>query len=1043
MFKNMTLGKSISLAFGTIILVTLILTIISFASIKNIVDPLGNIAKVRMPSSIGIVVVMASVSEILLGERFLANPLVYEQKFNEDRNEQYKLMERGFKRRQMAYDLFEALPKSAEEKALWDKVKVNIVKWEDYHKKLLEMFKEKEKLIQAGTPLNTPIITKMDQDILVLHIDSRKPIVDGSIDLIKLIDMHKQASIKGGESAVFAVKMAIVFLSLFFLIALALSIILARKFNKNINDIIRNLLAQTKSLMQHATNGDLTMRGNVEDTNPEFRPIIQGINDTLDAIIEPLNMAAVYMDSIAKGDMPPKITTEYKGDFNIIKNNLNTCIDNISGLISDVNVLSSAAIKGDLTTRVDATRHKGDYRKIIDGVNKALEEIIKSVVEPLNVTAKYVDRISKGDIPPKITDSYNSNFDELKNNLNTCIETVGSLVKDINAMVQEASNGNLTRRIDVNKYQGEYRKVMDGTNKLMEAIEAPVKDSLQILNRMSVNDYSFTITKEYKGIWNDIAESITTASSRVNNFIRIIENISYGNLSDYEIIKNIKKRSDADRLIPTGIRLMEAISSVAKEMDLLCTETVNGNSLVRADADKYSGEFKKIIEGVNHTLDSILDPLNLAAIYVDCIARGDIPAKITAEYKGDFNIIKNNLNTCIDNIGDLIADVNMLSDAAIKGKLSTRADESKHEGDFKKIIIGINNTLDSFIHPITEAVECMKELAKGDLAIQMAGNYQGDHAIMKNSLNHTLDSLNDLMSQVLITTSQVVDGSNQIAHASNSLSHGATEQASSIEEITSSMTELGSQIKINAENANQANQFTMEARKAGESGNSQMQEMVVAMSDIMDSSKGISKIIKVIDEIAFQTNLLALNAAVEAARAGKHGKGFAVVAEEVRNLASRSATAARETAELIENSIKKAENGADIATKTAGALEKIVNVITKVTDLIGEIAIASNEQAQGVSQINEGLDHIEKVTQKNSAYTEQSSAAATELSGQADMLRDMLGKFKLRAQSADMTKNFTGSQPLLRTSNAVKPKISKMLNPSDLIALDDGEFGRY
>ena len=345
----------------------------------------------------------------------------------------------------------------------------------------------------------------------------------------------------------------------------------------------------------------------------------------------------------------------------------------------------------------------------------------------------------------------------------------------------------------------------------------------------------------------------------------------------------------------------------------------------------------------------------------------------------------------------------MLAKAAVEGKLSTRADASKHQGDFRKIIEGFNATLDAMLCRSTRPPPACREMAKGNLDVEMKGDYKGDHAVIKDNLNATLASLNDILSQVAVAVDQVATGARQVSDSSQSLSQASTESASSLEEIAASMHELTSQTSMNAENATQANQLAAQARLSAEKGDAEMGNMVRAMNDINESAASISKIIKAIDEIAFQTNLLALNAAVEAARAGKHGKGFTVVAEEVRNLAQRSAAAAKETAEMIEGSVKKAEAGRQDRRGDIQCPGGDRTGSTKVTDLVGEIAAASKEQAQGIGQINTGLSQVDQVTQQVTANAEESASASEELSSQALQLKQMLTKFRLRKQRFNMT----------------------------------------
>jgi methyl-accepting chemotaxis protein len=319
------------------------------------------------------------------------------------------------------------------------------------------------------------------------------------------------------------------------------------------------------------------------------------------------------------------------------------------------------------------------------------------------------------------------------------------------------------------------------------------------------------------------------------------------------------------------VTTLSGFKAVSDEIFMISQEAVKGNLSQRGDVAKFQNLFREIIEGINKTLDAVILPINEAVEVLQRMAEGDLSTKMTGRYQGDHAILKDALNTTVD------------------------------------------------LMPFKESIAILQELARGNFSVMMQGNYKGDSLALKVALNETIGSVSQTLARMMSGVAQVSIGAKQIAEASNGLAQGAQHQAAALEEISSSMVEIGAQAKTNAVGAEEANGLVRESRRTSDRGTSEMERLTTAMNAISDSSRNISKIIKVIDEIAFQTNLLALNAAVEAARAGRHGLGFAVVAEEVRNLAARSAEAAKETAELIEGAIEKVQNGSGLVNTTNDA----------------------------------------------------------------------------------------------------------------------------
>jgi methyl-accepting chemotaxis protein len=377
----------------------------------------------------------------------------------------------------------------------------------------------------------------------------------------------------------------------------------------------------------------------------------------------------------------------------------------------------------------------------------------------------------------------------------------------------------------------------------------------------------------------------------------------------------------------------------------------------------------------------------------EALGRGDLTAQV--ETKSDQDVLSQSFARAMGRLRDMVGEIKSLIQAAKEGKLTTRGDTSRFEGVFVDVIDGVNEMLDATLAPIQEAADVLERVASRDLTARVCGEYAGDHAKIKEALNTTVANLDESMTQVAVGAEQVASAAAQISSGSQSLAQGASEQASSLEEVSSSLQELSSMSQQNAANAQEARRLADNARVSAEKGVDSMQRLSAAIDRIKTSSDETAKIVKTIDDIAFQTNLLALNAAVEAARAGDAGKGFAVVAEEVRNLAMRSAEAAKSTAQMIEEAVQNAENGVALNQEVRANLEEITKQVRRVSEVMEEIAAASEQQGQGVAQISTAVEQMNQVTQQNAANSEESASAAEELSAQAETMQTLVGTFRL------------------------------------------------
>jgi methyl-accepting chemotaxis protein len=736
-------------------------------------------------------------------------------------------------------------------------------------------------------------------------------------------------------------------------------------------DAISALVRDIDTLSRAGTEGSLTARADANKHQGDFRKIVQGVNDTLDAILIPIGEGNRILAQVSSGKIDELIAQTYKGDHEKMKLAVNKVAVVLQNLQKEMSRLTEASRQGQLSERGKPQQFQGAYAEIVVGVNEMLDAILLPIGEGNRILAQ----ISAGKIDELIAQTYMGDHEKMKLAVNNVAVVTQGLQKEMNRLTEASRQGQLSERGKPQQFQGAYAEIVVGVNEMLDAILLPIGEGNRILAQISAGKIDEHIAQTYKG--------------------------------DHE---KMKQAVNNVAVVTQGLQ---------KEMSRLTEASRQGQLSERGKPQQFQGAYAEIVVGVNEMLDAILLPIGEGNRILAQISSGKIDEHIAQTYKGDHEKMKQAVNNVAIVLQGLQKELSRLTEASRQGQLSERGKPQQFQGAYAEIVVGVNAILDAVIAPLNVAARYVDQISKGDMPPAITDTYYGDFNTIKNNLNALIAAMDEItlaatniaegdltvlvrerspqdklmqalgsmvgglvrtVTDVRTIASEVATASQAISTTSVEVSTGASIQAASAEEASSSMEQMVSNIKQNADNAQQTNKIAIKSAKDAQESGKSVVEAVTAMKEI--ASK-----ISIIEEIARQTNLLALNAAIEAARAGEHGKGFAVVAAEVRKLAERSQRAAGEITQLSITTVNVSERAGEM-------LQKLVPDIQRTAELVQEITAASQEQDVGAEQINKALQQLERVIQQNASASEEMAATTEQLTAQSDQLLSALGFFR-------------------------------------------------
>lgn len=721
---------------------------------------------------------------------------------------------------------------------------------------------------------------------------------------------------------------------------------------KNLYDrraVDNSMQSEIDTLVSAAKRGDFTKTITTDGKEGVFLEVGIGLNQLVNTCHTGLQDANRVLGAIAVGDLTQTIDAEYQGAFLDLKNSSNHSVGQLQQVMGEIGELVEAANNGDFKGQIELDNKSGFFAKLSGDLNR----LVQTTDNGLEDTLRILQALQAGDLSQSIDAEYSGAFEKLKNYSNNTVQQMKTVINEIDSLVNAAGKGDFSTTIDLKGKTGFFASLSNNTNNLVATTNSGLSDAIRIFEALAQGDLSQSIDANYEG--------------------------AFKQLKDY------------------SNNTVGQIREVMDEIGSMIDSANEGDFSSQIDLSKKSGFFLQLSTNLNLLMGTTGNGLSDMLRILEALAKGDLTQSVDSNYEGPFKQLKDYSNKTIGQINTVMDEINGVIASANKGDFKSTIDLTGKTGFFYDLSSGLNQLVLTTDEGLEDIIKILRGLAEGEIGKRIDNDFSGSLGLMRDHANATADKLTEVIHQITSSSDVVSTGAHELSQGNVDLSRRTEEQVSVLEETAASMEEMTSAVKQNATSAGQANKLSQDAQKKAEAGGDVVQNAMHGMTEISAASNKISDIIGVIDEIAFQTNLLALNAAVEAARAGEQGRGFAVVATEVRNLAQRSATAAKQIKELISESVDKVNEGSALVNRCGSTLTEIVDAVKNVSGMIESISTASSDQAGGITSVNKAITQMEQMAQQNAALVEETTAAGQTMSQQASDMKELLSFFKMSA----------------------------------------------